>query len=442
MINPGRTLILGAGPTGLGAAHRFRELGFDNYIIVEASATPGGLSASRRDPQGFTWDLGSHVHFSRYPYYHEVLDRVLPANEWTRHERKAWVWLEEGLVPYPIQANVCQLPPAIRDRVKGELAQHRSADPPANFAQWLVQTFGPTLSEVFMYPYNEKAWGYPAERLAFNWTADRVSPPSNERGRDDARWGPNNQFRFPRHGTGSLWQAVARQLDPSRIAYGEKVCEIDLGRRLIRSETGQHWTYDTVITTVPLDVISGLCRGLLPTSIRAAAGLMHSSVHVVGVGLRGGRTPWSSGKSWVYFPQADIPFHRLTVFSDYSPSLVPDPDYWSLLLEVSETPHKPVAAAQLPSAVLEALRRIGCLGPDADVISIWHERVEHGYPTPSLNRDDGVRVILADLEAHDVYSRGRFGGWKYEVSNQDHCFMQGVEVVNRLLLDEPETVFR
>ena len=28
--------------------------------------------------------------------------------------------------------------------------------------------------------------------------------------------------------------------------------------------------------------------------------------------------------------------------------------------------------------------------------------------------------------------------WKYEVSNTDHTLMQGVECVNRLLLDEPE----
>jgi hypothetical protein len=47
--------------------------------------------------------------------------------------------------------------------------------------------------------------------------------------------------------------------------------------------------------------------------------------------------------------------------------------------------------------------------------------------------------VLPWLGRRRIFSRGRFGAWKYEVSNQDHSFMQGVELVNRLLQlgDEP-----
>ena len=68
----------------------------------------------------------------------------------------------------------------------------------------------------------------------------------------------------------------------------------------------------------------------------------------------------------------------------------------------------------------------------------WYRRLERGYPTPSLRRDEALDAIVPELEARHVYSRGRFGAWKYEVSNQDHSFAQGVEIVERLLLGRPE----
>ena len=46
-----------------------------------------------------------------------------------------------------------------------------------------------------------------------------------------------------------------------------------------------------------------------------------------------------------------------------------------------------------------------------------------------------------DLEQRNIYSRGRFGEWKYEVSNQDHSLMQGVELVDNLKMGMPEVTY-
>jgi len=91
-----------------------------------------------------------------------------------------------------------------------------------------------------------------------------------------------------------------------------------------------------------------------------------------------------------------------------------------------------VRAETLRRDVLAAMRCDGLLG-DAEVVSFWHRREAHGYPTPFLGRDETLGCLLPGLETHGVYSRGRFGAWKYEVSNQDHSCMQGVELVDRLL---------
>ena len=41
---------------------------------------------------------------------------------------------------------------------------------------------------------------------------------------------------------------------------------------------------------------------------------------------------------------------------------------------------------------------------------------DFSYPTPYLTRDKFLNYIQPKLKAQGVYSRGRFGGWKYEVS--------------------------
>ena len=73
-----------------------------------------------------------------------------------------------------------------------------------------------------------------------------------------------------------------------------------------------------------------------------------------------------------------------------------------------------------------------------DIISEVIFSTNYGYPTPSVERDGILKEVLPALEKYDIYSRGRFGAWKYEVSNQDHSLMQGVEWANRMAHGVPE----
>ena len=66
---------------------------------------------------------------------------------------------------------------------------------------------------------------------------------------------------------------------------------------------------------------------------------------------------------------------------------------------------------------------------------------EYGYPIPCLDRDRILTMIQPYLEERNIYSRGRFGGWKYEVGNMDHSLMQGVEWVERMVLGKEECTY-
>src|SRR5688500_20151594 len=56
-----KIVIICAGPTGLGAAYRLKELGYKNFQAFEKSPHIGGLASSFTDSAGYTWDIGGHV---------------------------------------------------------------------------------------------------------------------------------------------------------------------------------------------------------------------------------------------------------------------------------------------------------------------------------------------------------------------------------------------
>lgn len=141
---------------------------------------------------------------------------------------------------------------------------------------------------------------------------------------------------------------------------------------------------------------------------------------------------------------------ELTVPADEDAAAEPGP-YWSIMLEVTESSALPRPSAsraaslggrEVPAIVLEALQ--GCLNThlvpaEAGLVTVFHTRLERGYPTPSLGRDAALKALLPGLkEEHSVWSRGRFGAWTYEVANQDHSVMQGVQAVDNVLFGAPE----
>lgn len=94
---------------------------------------------------------------------------------------------------------------------------------------------------------------------------------------------------------------------------------------------------------------------------------------------------------------------------------------------------KPVNRDTLLADTIQGCINTTLLSPGDEIVSTYHRAFDHGYPTPSLERDGVLQQLLPRLQAKEIHSRGRFGSWKYEVGNQDHSFMLGVEAVDNIL---------
>lgn len=160
--------------------------------------------------------------------------------------------------------------------------------------------------------------------------------------------------------------------------------------------------------------------------------------------------------SQLYFPDDDCPFYRATIFSNYSPNNQPPATtklptlqlasgtppasstaelgpYWSIMVEVSESALKPVEQKTILADCIRGLVSTSLLQPDDEIVSTYVRRFDHGYPTPTLEREGVLTKLLPKLQEKGIYSRGRFGSWRYEVGNQDHSFMLGVEAADHIV---------
>ncbi len=457
--NP-KIVIIGAGPTGLCAAYRLAELGYKNWELLEGSDAAAGLACSIKDENDFWWDIGVHCLFSHFQFFDALLDNMLAPRDWLYHQRYSPARMRDTWVGYPVQANLWRLPQDEVMSIVADLAQKDARPPPPkprNFRDWLHAGFGVALTNTFMAPYNAKVWAHPADEMNYIWVGERVAAIrfkdilGNVINKKDApAWGPNAQFRYPMNGTGHIWLRVFDELPATHKRLGARVAKVrtrDAAKKALVLADGSRVRFDGLLSTMPLPSLLRMMpdhpeMAALAEGNNGAADhsrFKHQSVNLVGIGIEGTDVPAElNGVHWVYFPEDEFIFYRATVLSNFSPLMVAKPyKQWSLLVEVSESKHRQQAVglspAQLRQKVKEGLILGGLLPKDANVVSMWSKRLEYGYPVPYVERNMHVHAADAALRKHGIWSRGRFGSWKYEVGNQDHSCMLGVDAVDSML---------
>jgi protoporphyrinogen oxidase len=439
-------VIVGAGPCGLACARELARQGQEDWLLFERSATAGGHASSVVDPAGFTWDLGGHVVFSHFGEFDALLEEVLGADV-SEHERSSYVRYRGRWVPYPFQNNLRYLPPEDAYECLLGLVEAPGVDDATDFAAWMEGTFGSGITRHFMRPYNSKVWATSPERMSATWIADRVSVVDYRRAlrslvfaEDDAGWGPNNMFRFPiSGGTGEIYRRLARTLG-ERVVYEHELIQVDAERRTLRFANGYERGYDALVSTMPIDqLVWAIDR--CPDGLREAAdALEHSGVRMVGVGYE---LALADDRSWLYFPEPSVPFYRVTNFAKYAAANVPGADtarFRSYLTETSYSDQRALAAG-LPDRVREGLVAVELVDAGAPVASVHEVDIEYAYPIPTLERDAALSTIQPWLQEHAIYSRGRFGSWRYEIGNMDHAVKMGIDVARLLLEGRPEELW-
>merc|ERR1711939_85794 len=288
-------LIIGAGPTGLGAAKRLNQLKHNNFLLVDAQKEAGGLASTDTTDEGFLFDVGGHVIFSHYLYFDDCINEALPKpDDWYEHERVSYVRSFDTWVPYPYQNNIVMLPveqqtKCIDGMIDAAEDRLRAKDKPTTFDEWIMRMMGKGLGERV---------AAPSLKLVVSNVLNKKTA---------GNWGPNATFRFPaRDGIGGIWKAVAKTLPSERFVFEKSLVRVEGRKRIAHFSDGSTIGFRNMISTAALDDLCEMVDEAKPLA-ETSRELVYSSTHVLGVGIRGTLPSRIGDKCWLYFPEDDCP---------------------------------------------------------------------------------------------------------------------------------------
>jgi len=425
--------------SGLSCAYHLRK----NYRLFERSDEPGGLSRSIKQ-DGFVYDHTGHLLHLRNPYTLKLIPKLLGDNLVLNH-RRAWIYSHDTYTPYPYQANLGGLPMhVIRDCISGLVeaqlaASHMATGLPAqgratpeSMRSWVLRTFGKGFAKHFFFPYNEKLWTVPPEVLTAEWVAPFVPRPAigdvieGIMSDPTKTYGYNATFYYPKQGgIQSLAFAMAKGLP--NLHMNSEVASIDFQKKEVQLSNGETFTYTFLVNTLPLVRLLRMMKAL-PTEIKADLDkLRWSSVYNINLGVKRAQI---SDKHWIYFPQKKYAFYRVGFPMNFAPAMTP-PGCSSMYVELAHQPQNAVDEKKAMRDTLKGLRDCGLLKKNDEIISTCILRIPVAYVTYDINRTACTNRILSFLESENIFSIGRFGGWKY--SYMEEAILEGQQTAEKIL---------
>jgi protoporphyrinogen oxidase len=335
-------VVLGAGPAGLGAAYRVRELNRAQVTVIEQHTVVGG-NAGSFEWNGQRLDFGSHrLHPATKPAIMADIRSLLGPDllDRPRHGRirLRGRWIHFPLKPVDL---LLRLDPgfalgSLRDAANKALGRGLKRED--TFADVLLANLGPTICRDFYFPYAKKIWGRDPSELSAIQAKRRVSAGSfGKLVRKVMSAVPGfkppgaGRFYYPTRGFG----AIAESYGEAATSRG---ATLKLGTRLawLDRPANDHgrWTIgvtgpngdetmeaDDVWSSIPITVLAACMRGGVPDEVTAAAASLKYRAMIL-VYLTLDQDQFTEFDAH-YFPGADVSITRLSEPKNYSALGVP-----------------------------------------------------------------------------------------------------------------------
>lgn len=429
-------VIIGAGLTGLSAAYHLEINGFHNYILLEKENSLGGLCRSIQQ-DGFTFDYTGHLLHINDPYFRQLIDTVVGLEQFNNIERRSYIYSQGCFTQYPYQINMHGLPVStITECIKGYLERPRKKNC-SSFKNWVLTHFGAGFAKYFFFPYQEKIFDIPIEKLSASWTGRFVPQTSLDQIIGGALSpqaipiGYNAQFFYPKRQGIFFWVNKLAQKLQTQPQTQSTVTNIDLAKRIITLANKNSIKYKQLITTIPLDELLGIITEPSSSSLKKARSkLQCTSVININLGLNRADL---SDKHWIYYPEKQFPFYRIGFPHNFSEHMAPlgcsslYAEYGALNKTGEHIKESLIQSKQ----ALKTLWNIA----EHEILTEKNLFIKHGYVIFDRWRDNNLQPLLKELAFYNVHSVGRYGAWKY--ASMQEGILDGKEVAQEILKQQP-----
>lgn len=411
-----RTLIVGAGITGLATAAALGEAGDQDYLVLEGDAEIGGYCKTIKK-EGFVWDYSGHFFHFKHPEIEAWLRKRMPQQRILDVVKRSFIQYKDRQIDFPFQKNIHQLPQdefidCLYDlyfaRAPRELLGKHAPPPPdasaaaESFESMLYARFGRSIAEKFLIPYNEKLYACDLGSLdkdamgRFFPHADLTDIVRNMRVADNASY--NAKFTYPEGGAIEYVKAIASAVRPEAIALSETLLAIDLEAKVARTNR-REIRFERLVSSAPFNRLLAIAQ--VPHDPSAYS---WNKVLVFNLGFdRKG----PKNAHWMYFPDREVVFYRVGFYDN-----IFDTDRLSIYVEIGFARDAAIDVDAMRARVLADLEKTGVTKGHRLVAS--HDVVMDPAYVHITQRSLGEHARLAaQLRARGVYSAGRYGGWTY-----------------------------